>query len=417
MSQLNSFTKGQLVEVTRKLGLPVGDYARASKEGLVANLTAVEAQAIAILTNVPQVAAPVATAVSPMAFVAPTYDDIRPVRVEEASKVFGVRSKLLAGLMVEVWNDPAAPAVMAGFKFDAERLLWVLTNMLDGGNTWLAGPAGTGKTEFIKQIAARLGRNFVRVQFDASLEAYHIIGGERVKSASTIWNDGLVLSGFRRPGSIILLDEVGFARSEYTSSLHAALEPRATITVTETNEVVFKAPGVVFCAADNSNGRGDSTGNYVGIREQNQAFLSRFDRFVEFDYLPLAQEVEIVMVNASNERRQCSASLAQMVVEFIHICRAKAETAALSTPPTMREAFYLCRALMDRINPRKAFELTVVNRSYTDCQEVLQQLWAANINEDLVSAAIAGEDVVLLSKVVKVDTPPVATAVDETNPF
>lgn len=397
---LDTLSKLELIAIGRKLGITMGDYARATKPGLIAKFhdagLADKAMAMAAGGGDDQPSAlisgalPFAQPEAPV-FVAPTYPDIKPVRKASAADVFGVRGAGLRDIEVEVWNDPGAPAVMDGYRFDAKRLRSALTALQRQRPVWLGGPAGTGKTEFVKQLCARLGRAFVRVQFDASLEAYHVIGGERVRNASTVWQDGLVLQGFRRPGAVILLDEVGFARSEYTSSLHAALEADAVITVPETGEVIRRAPGVTFFAADNSNGRGDHTGVYVGVREQNNAFLNRFGRFINFDYLPVSDEAEIISANVPG----ASNSLCLMVAEFIKVCRGKAEAGTLESPPTMREAFYLVEALTDGIPAREAYEETIVNRAPLDCQEVLQQLWAANVDAAMVEQAINGQDVQL----------------------
>lgn len=415
---LENMSKSELVSIGRRLGVVMGDYARASKGDLIAKFDAAgeRERADRMARGEDEQPAQLLTAgAMPLAhaapqFVAPTYDDIKPIATKSAAEVFGVKAGGLKDIMVEVWNDPGAPAVMAGYKFNAKRLRSAITALNRQRPVWLGGPAGTGKTEFIKQLAARLGRAFVRVQFDASLEAYHVIGGERVKAASTVWQDGLVLQGFRRPGAIILLDEVGFARSEYTSSLHAALEPDGVITIPETGEVVRRAPGVTFFAADNSNGRGDSTGTYVGVREQNNAFLNRFARFIEFGYLPAADEVEIVVAQTG-----CTEALATLIVDFIGICRGKAEGGVLESPPTMREAFYLAEALADGIPARDAFEETIVNRSPIDCQELLQQLWAANVDADMVKAAADGTAVTLKSQQAKPAVDPTTAA--EQNPF
>jgi MoxR-like ATPase len=399
IDMLENLSKSELIGVGRKLGVVMGDYARASKEQLIAKIDEAgmrergdriargeDDQPSALIAGALPTFQPEAPA-----FVAPTYPGIKPVRKASAAEVFGMRSTMLKDIEVEVWNDPGAPAIMAGYRFDPKRLRSALTALARQRPVWLGGPAGTGKTEFIKQLCARLGRAFVRVQFDASLEAYHVIGGERVKAASTVWQDGLVLQGFRRPGAVILLDEVGFARSEYTSSLHAALEPDAVITVPETGEVIRRAPGVCFFAADNSNGRGDHTGVYVGVREQNNAFLNRFSRFINFDYLPVSDEAEIIAANVPG----ASPQLCLMVAEFIKVCRGKAEGGALESPPTMREAFYLVEALADGIPARDAYEETIVNRAPIDVQEILQQLWAANVDAVMVEQAIAGQPVVL----------------------
>lgn len=408
MTQLNpavfAMNKQQLIAVGRAAGAVMpGDYARTPKTAYLSVLTAIESReldaaielvlrssAAQVPSLVQQTAlvAGAATAGMPTAvapFVAPTYSH-GVLRTESAERVFGIRSIHLRGVEVEVWGDPDAPDVMPSFRFNPQRLLSVLSAIKRQRPVWCAGPAGTGKTEFVRQVCARLGRYFARVQFDASLEAYHVIGGERVRGGSTVWQDGLVLSAFRRPGAVILLDEVGFARSEYTSSLHAALESNANITVPETGEVIRRAPGVTFLAADNSNGRGDATGTYAGIREQNTAFLNRFASFIEFDF-PSAEDEAAIVADATG----CQLVLAVLLVAFVGICRQKVATGQIEQPPSIRESMYLAEALTDGIPPRRAFEEVIVNRAPIDTQEALQQLWAANVSNEQIEAALRGE--------------------------
>jgi MoxR-like ATPase len=406
MTQINpavyAMNKQQLIAVGRAAGATMpGDYARTPKTAYLSVLGSIEPEAVdkaidLVLRSsaaqvpafqVPALIAGAATAVQPTAVapVAPVFTH-GVLRTESADKVFGVRSSILRNVQVEVWGDPDAPAVMPSFRFNTQRLLSVLSAIKRQRPVWCAGPAGTGKTEFVRQVCARLGRYFARVQFDASLEAYHVIGGERVRGGSTVWQDGLVLSAFRRPGAVILLDEVGFARSEYTSSLHAALESNAQITVPETGEVIRRAPGVTFLAADNSNGRGDQTGTYAGIREQNTAFLNRFASFIEFDFPSVEDEAGIV-----SDATGCQPLLAKLLVEFVGICRGKVESGAIEQPPSIRESMYLAEALTDGIPPRRAFEEVIVNRAPVDTREALQQLWAANVSVDAIEAALRGE--------------------------
>jgi MoxR-like ATPase len=401
LEQLSTLSKLDLVALGRKLAINMGDYARASKVDLIGRITdhsdASQAWAVfmggapagvAGIDHAAPAPAPAASLVA-AAFAAPKHAT-RVIATEKAAKVFGV--KLPGSLMVDLWDDPEAPRKNPKYRFDPDLLRDALVSLNRGRPVWMAGPAGTGKTEFAKQLCAYLGRAFVRVQFDASLEAYHIIGGERVRAASTVWQDGLVLQGFRRPGAVILLDEVGYARSEYTSSLHAALEPEGCITVAETGERVERAPGVVFMAADNSNGRGDHTGTYVGVREQNQAFISRFAKTLMFEYQGAAEEAEIVA-----DVTGVPLTLARLVTDFIAVCRAQVDAGKLESPPTLREAFYLVEDIADGIPARRAFENTIVNRSPSDCHEIMQQLWAANVNEAMFKDAADGKPVVLKS--------------------
>jgi hypothetical protein len=61
----------------------------------------------------------------------------------------------------------------------------------------------------------------------------------------------------------------------------------------------------------------------------------------------------------------------------------------------MREAFYLCEALADGIPARDAYEEVIVNRAPVDVQEILQQLWAANVDASMVEATLQGQPVAL----------------------
>ena len=393
---LESFSKLELVHLGRRLGMKMGDYARTNKEELILQLQASgksDEDLLAMGSSGSQLLSPTAVAPVPVTS-APVRIDfsaikvVSRVRIVDLFKLRGNNAKMFGDRMVDIWNDPSAPKVMDGFKWRALELLAALNCMARKQNVWLGGPAGTGKTEFVKQLCAKLGRCFVRVQFNSGTEAYDIIGGERVRAGSSYWQDGIVLQAFRHPGAVILLDEIGFARSEYTSDLHAALEPAGEVTVACTGEVITKADGVMFFAADNSNGRGDSTGTYVGITEKNEAFLSRFSKFLNFSYMSVAEEASIVADVA-----QCNKQVATLVAQFIAVCRSNANTGKLESPPSMREAFALAGALADGEPPRYAFETTVCNRAPQDCQEILQQLWVANVTDDIVAAALAGESV------------------------
>ena len=384
-------TKPQLVDIVKRCTGSAGDYARKTKqeyEAQVAGLPAEDVQVAAHALGIPlisgvwggaQAAATPVTAVEAV-------PEVEIVSQSTLGAVFGIRGKY-AATVIDVWNDPAAPKLDPQYRFEGEHLFSAVTAIKRGRNVWLAGPAGTGKTEFVKNLCAGLGRAFVRVSFDSGAERYEFIGGERVKNGTTVYQRGIVLRGFTRPGAVILLDEVSFARPEYLSALHAPLEPEGVVTVPETGEVIAKAPGVVFFAADNSNGRGDYTGMYVGIREQNVAFVNRFARTIDFTYLDAASEAKVVAARAG-----CHPQLAALLVQFMTVCRQAGESAQLDHVPTLREVFYLAEALTDGMTPRHAFEQCMVNRASPESREVLQQLWKANMPDHLIDNALKGID-------------------------
>lgn len=385
---LRSLTKMQLVEVAKRVQGRLGfDYAPKTKDYMIEFVESLPSekvtealQAFGLITGAWSGAAP-----SPEPAVEQS-PDVSVVDTKTLGEVFGIRGKY-AKTEVELFNDPAAPELDPLYKFNAEQLFSAVLAIKRGRNVWLAGPAGTGKTEFVKNLCAGLGRAFVRVSFDSGAERYEFIGGERVKNGTTVYQRGVVLRGFTRPGAVVLLDEVSFARPEYLSALHAALEPSGVITIPETGEVVRKAQGVVFMAADNSNGRGDFTGMYVGVREQNVAFVNRFAKTINFQYLDPEAEAKVVVSRAG-----CNEQLAALLVSFMRACRAAGETAQLDHVPTLREVFYLAESLTDGMPYRLAFEEAMVNRASPESAEVLQQLWKANMSDALIEAALAGKE-------------------------
>jgi MoxR-like ATPase len=380
-----ALSKATLQELLVRIRGSGHDIDRTSPEKYMDSIAACPPEAVAaalrsmglIGSQVPPVAA------APVAVVE-KLPEIKPIRVDTLSRIFGVGGKL-ASTEVEVWNDPDAPTLDPLFRFSPKQLHSAILAIKRGRNVWLAGPAGTGKTEFVKNLCAGLGRAFVRVSFDSGAERYEFLGGERVKNGSTFYQEGVVLRGIQRPGAVILLDEVSFARPEYLSALHAPLEPDGVVTIPETGRSIKKAPGVVFFAADNSNGRGDHTGMYVGVREQNAAFVNRFSKTLLFSYLDKGVESKVITA-----RSGCRPELGEIIVGFLTVCRQAGDQSQLDHVPTLREAFYLAEALTDGQDFRAAFEETMVNRASPESAEVLQQLWKANVSDAAIQDALNG---------------------------
>lgn len=322
----------------------------------------------------------------PEAAQASTY--IPTVTQKTVKEVFGIALKDANGkpMMVDVYNDPDAPAVDPHYIWDVQHLRIGINATRRQRNGWLAGPRGTGKTQFVEQLAARLGRSCFRVNFNGSTERTEILGGDIVKSGSVVYREGVILQGIRRPGALILLDEVGFARAEYLSALHALLEQNGCYVINETGESVAPAQGVVFFAADNSTGHGDRSGAYTGVKKVNSAFLDRFAFTDEFDYLHPAVEAQIVTAKTGiNEH----ASL--HLCEYLAKCRTSSSIGDIAEPPSLRQAIYWAESLVDGVEIRHSFKICVLAKADPDSAEPLQQLFNASINLTVLKQALAGK--------------------------
>lgn len=409
---LNVFSKAEMILACRALGMKTGDTGKNSKAVYTEMLTTFpDATAVeSALSSVSPKAnsgltLSVAQVPNLVSYTAPPVVSAKVVRTETAAKVFGIKSGWAKSRMVDVWDDPGAPAINPTFRFNSDDLLVALGAIEKGENLWLSGPKGTGKTEFVKQLCARLGRAFFRVNFDASTEKYEVLGGERVKAGSTVWQDGVILMGCRRPGAIILLDEICRARPEYLIALNPILEPRATVTVAETGECVPVAEGVVFIAADNTNGRGDPTGVYVA-REMDGSTVDRFARMIEFEYFDAETEAGIVVDNTG-----CHVDLAREIVKYFAVARTCAVGGTVSDPPGLRQAMALASTLCDGVSVKKAFAVCLFNKADPASKEELMSLYATHVDAARYEAALEGRlDQYLIDVAAKVDAAKAANA-------
>jgi len=316
------------------------------------------------------------------------------VQVKTAAEVFGedacrYEAVDFGSLNVHVWGHPDAPALVPDYVFAPEHLHQALLALSDKlpDNVWLAGERGTGKTEFVTQLAARLQRPLFRVNFDEALERADFIGANTIEGGNVVWKGGIIAQAIQVHGAIILLDEIGFARAQSVAVLHSLCErsPHRALTVSETGARIPVADDVAFFCCDNSNGHGDSKGNFAGVREQNSAFIDRFSYTLEFDYLPPAKEAALIVA-----RTDLPLAAANLIVRFANVARQKAAAGVISQPPSLRQLFAWARAVGKGLPNAIAFRNAVINKFPEDCSGELQGIFLAEINEADFIAALEG---------------------------
>ena len=268
----------------------------------------------------------------------------------------------------EVWGAPGE--FDPDYIYSPKSLRKALRALERGDNVWLAGERGTGKTQFAMNLAARLGRPFFRVSFDANLERSEFIGADGLTAGDTEWQDGVVLKAYRTPGAICLLDEASTGRSEYVTTLNTLLEPKSRFSITSNGEQVHRAAGMVFFAADNTCGSGDATGRYHGTRPQNSSLVDRYAIMVKLTFLPPQQEIDLLVKRGANRQ------VAEKLINVFQRCRAEVG-GLLVEPPSFRNAVAFC-GYFDTDTPEQIWEETVVNKSPEESQEALRQLFAAH---------------------------------------
>ena len=281
---------------------------------------------------------------------------------------------------VLVWNDPEALTVLDDYVFNPANLHQALCALSDSlpDNVWLAGERSTGKTAFTEQLSARLKRKLFRINFDEAMERSEFIGGNIINDKGAVeWKAGVIAQAIQHTGSLILLDEIGFARAQNLAALHALCERSVNraIVIAETGTRIPVASHVAFFCADNSNGHGDASGNFAGVRDQNTAFIDRFSYTLEFNYLPHADEVNLI-----TNRTGLNADAADVLVTFANVAREKARAGVLTQPPSLRQLFAWARAVTKGVPTVTAFRSAVINKFPADCEPELVGIFTATVN-------------------------------------
>lgn len=300
---------------------------------------------------------------------------VAPVNDLPASQIFGVRTRRLMAKNLQVWNSASAPPVDPHFVFDPEILYDLTLSVRRGDKVWLFGPKGTGKTSFATQFAARTGRDFVRVAFDAHTEPQDVIGATwPAAGGGHVWKDGKLLAAMRKPGCVILLDEPTIARPGTLAMLTTTLDENYLV-VGETGERVDVAPGVVWIVADNTNGTGDATGLYAGTQMQNRAFLDRFGAHLSVDYLPADEEARALVA-----RSGCQSVMADILVQFARVSRQKTAGGELVDGVGFRRLVAMAGRMADGCDPERAFTVSVLNCAPPEDVAALKMLAASELD-------------------------------------
>jgi hypothetical protein len=287
-------------------------------------------------------------------------------------------------MAVSLWGDADAPDLLDDYVFDKRYLhesLIALQQSLPLGQ-WLAGERGTGKTEYVTQLAARLQRKLYRINFDEAIERLDFIGGNIVDAGSVKWQAGVLSQAIQHAGALVLFDEISFARPQSIAVLQSITEPSVHrgVMINETGLRIGVHPSIAFYVADNTNGYGDASGNFSGTRDQNSAFIDRFSYTFEFNYLPAADEAKLIQ-----ERSGLSLDAVHIMVKFAGVAREKSKAGMLTQPPSLRQLFAWAKAVRGQdgkhgVPVMSAFESSVVRKYPADCSAELWAIFTATVN-------------------------------------
>lgn len=199
--------------------------------------------------------------------------------------------------LIKAFKDPGilTPAINPNYQFPKEETVEFLKALQFRDTTYLLGHSGTGKTELVNQVAARLNYNVVTINFDGHLSRSDLIGDWKIVGGQMQFRYGLVPLGFTEPGTIVLFDEIDACPPETAFVLQRAISAELRFLMHETNQIFNLHPQNCIVGTANTNGMGDDSSLYIaGTNIQNFSFLNRWKTCIQIDYITPDVEEKIL---------------------------------------------------------------------------------------------------------------------------
>jgi len=224
-----------------------------------------------------------------------TLDIGQPTVKYSVRDLFGIDSDM------EVMGFPESsdrvPDIDNTYKFDHDTTLAILAGYTYNPRVTIQGYHGTGKSTHIEQIGARLNWPTVRVNLDSHISRIDLIGKDAIKLVDgkqvTEFQEGILPWALRNPVAIVF-DEYDAGRADVMFVIQRVLEVDGKLTLLDQNKVISPHPSFRLFATANTVGLGDTTGLYHGTQQINQGQMDRWSIVSTLNYLPHAQETEIV---------------------------------------------------------------------------------------------------------------------------
>src|SRR6056300_472820 len=252
---------------------------------------------------------------------------------------------------------------------------------------YVSGLSGNGKTFMVEQAAAKLGREFIRVQINPETDEDDLLGGFRLINGETVFSKGPVLKAMEN-GAILLLDEIDRATNKIMC-LQGILEGKPVL-VKKTGEVIEPADGFNVIATANTKGKGSEDGRFTAASIIDDAFLERFTISVDQQFPSLSIEKKIVLKHM--EKFDCMDSdFADKLVTWADIIRKTFYDDGVDEVISTRRLCHIVQTFSIFEKRDKAIDLCI-SRFDTDTKEAFLDLYSKVDADEYNPAEEAMED-------------------------
>ena len=236
---------------------------------------------------------------------------------------------------------------------------------------FITGLSGTGKTLLVKEVCAKLKREYVRANITIETDEDDLVGGFRLLNGETVWHDGPVVTAMKR-GAILLLDEIDLA-SNKIMCLQPVLEG-SSVYIKKIGKWVHPKKGFNVIATANTKGQGADDGKFIGTNILNEAFLERFPVTIEQSYPTAAMEKKILN-NEFGKHGIEDSEFAENLVKFADVVRKTFAEGGVDEIISTRRLVHIVGAYAIFDDKLKAIEMCVA-RFDTETKESFVDLYS-----------------------------------------
>jgi cobaltochelatase CobS len=323
--------------------------------------------------------------------------EIRPTSAIEAPDT-SVNAREAFGLDIDM-QVPAfsqrtehVPEVDDTYRFDRETTLAIVAGFANNRRVMIQGYHGTGKSTHIEQVAARLNWPCIRVNLDSHISRIDLIGKDAIVLKDgkqvTEFREGILPWALQHPCALVF-DEYDAGRPDVMFVIQRVLEVEGKLTLLDQNRVIRPNPYFRLFATANTVGLGDTTGLYHGTQQINQGQMDRWNIVATLNYLPHAQETQIVMAKLDIDPSDAKMrKRVEAMVALADLTRAGFIAGDISTVMSPRTVITWAENTRIFGDVGFAFRLTFLNKCDEAERSTVAEYYQRCFNEDLPSTGL-----------------------------
>jgi cobaltochelatase CobS len=283
--------------------------------------------------------------------------------------------------------DELVPKIDENYVFNPDLTRVVLAAIFNNQKMLVQGMHGTGKSTHIEQIAARLNRPVVRINFDSQITRSDLVGKDVITLRSgkqvTEFKEGVIPYCVKRP-IILILDEYDAIRTDVSFVIQRLLEQDGKFALLEENQIIDPDEHFRLFATSNTLGMGDDYGIYHGTNLINQGQMDRWNIVYSLGYLGEDEEEKILLKKSPFLNKKVNKDVARLMILMANLTRESFRNGDLSNLITLRTLINWTQnyEIFGSIN--QSFMLTFYNKIIDDEKPILKEFFQRVFAQELV---------------------------------